>query len=223
MTNSDANAMADKAPAVQDSTRHIFPFFDLPAELRDHVYDELLVTRRRAAEEDHLALKVENLVDPNASRISRQFRSEYLARAGKRPVIAQFTDHAHFYGFEEITLPRGVLRTNIAEVRVLELGVEEYTHPMWIEVLLDQFSGLREVHLKIATSLSSEELEVELQEYDVKATWLALNKLCSWKIYRRSEPDYKNFDFDEHAANDLMGTWNFEKECWEDVKAGKSE
>ncbi|EME38330.1 hypothetical protein DOTSEDRAFT_29390 [Dothistroma septosporum NZE10] len=210
----------DLDSAVLDDSRNIFPFFDLPRELRDNIYDHLLITRRRTAEEHYLALKIDNLTDPTASRVSKQFRSEYLARACKHPIITQFIEHVDFYGdICEDTFPAPISRSQIAEFLLLEGSTEGIMHPDWIEELLTRLPKVTEVRVKIATLCSTVQ---EFEEgYDEEDGWLDIENLACFELYHSSERDYREFDFDKHAKDHLVKKWDFENKRWEYVKDKK--
>lgn len=213
---------AATALAAEDSTRHIFPFFDLLGELRDSIYDVMLLAHTQAPEEYKLAWNAWNMMVPTAFQVNHQFSREYTARIRKISVISQFTEHVDFYGSINISLPRGMLWTSTAEFRLMELSVEGHTHPEWLAPLLDRFSRLTEVHVKSAIlTMELSEFEDEMADPDTLDSWLDFKTLRSLEVYRSTESDYRDFDYDKHAAKNLIKKWDFEKECWQNVEAAE--
>ncbi|KAF7193425.1 hypothetical protein HII31_05205 [Pseudocercospora fuligena] len=75
--------------AAAESKRHIFPFFSLPRELRDAVYEDaaLKVERVQECPNEGVALKTKALC-PKLLRINKQFHTEYIEANKKNPDLA---------------------------------------------------------------------------------------------------------------------------------------
>ncbi|KAK4629454.1 hypothetical protein CLAFUW4_08036 [Fulvia fulva] len=186
--------MASLTITTTDAQRNTFPFFDLPGEIRNYIYDELFIACSRPASIDlNLDCNIGNVTDPTACRISKQFRSEYLARAGKHPIVTQFTDHIDFDGTLRYPMPRPVYRTEIVKLRLFATAVEGHSHLDWLEPLLERLPRVTEVEIKVA--LRKEVVDEQSEEVE---RWMVLRNLRSVVVYCGRGRKLENFfSFDE--------------------------
>lgn len=83
----------DSNNTLQQSTKGHFPFFDLPIELRDLVYDLLLGEEKCLYEPEHeAALSIKHYPRIEIQLVNKQLRREYLKQIEGRATVI-FGDH----------------------------------------------------------------------------------------------------------------------------------
>ncbi|TKA22895.1 hypothetical protein B0A50_07834 [Salinomyces thailandicus] len=81
----------------------VFPFFGLPRELRDSIYDDCLIFKRKFGPQYGIRLRGRRVVQPHLLLLNSQFRDEYLEQAQKKTCLV-IVDRDHYHG-EPLKLP----------------------------------------------------------------------------------------------------------------------
>ncbi|KAK4629236.1 hypothetical protein CLAFUW4_08179 [Fulvia fulva] len=100
------------------SKRRIFPFFDLPRELRDFIYGFSLCDKRLEPDH-HSAIWVTDVAPQNTMRVSRQFNEELREQVQKK---------AHLYIAQDYTTDPAPIQANTVpqqnSLRFLTVSIE---------------------------------------------------------------------------------------------------
>lgn len=171
------------------STRHIFPFFDLPRELRDMVYDESPVDKAITLDSG-LQVVGHNMALAEQLTISRQFKKEYEERAGKLATLHLndtgdlIVRPANAIGFPvPITAFRSVQLDFIAENDYLndEASITLYVNRNWVERLALCLSDTQPLSLRINVSRSEPVQDIRAQL--VEGDWAGIPHLKDIRVY----------------------------------------
>jgi hypothetical protein len=156
-----AASLADaKTVTAPELSKPAFPFFDLPRELRDEVYDSGLIFKQKIPTQTAARLRGRRVANPTLLQVSKQFRQEYLERAERQTCLV-VVDRPEYHG-ESIKLP-----TSLSYIRKLEVHIaiacdapdhlidkcrvvkEMRMHHTWIASLCSQIRNLDSVSIKV--------------------------------------------------------------------------
>lgn len=205
-----AQISADEVPsttsvALAQSENDIFPFFALPRELRDMIYDEM--KEKRTTEFDtktDLRASTYALV-PRNTAISRQFHDEAMERVEELPEL-RLTDTHGFLFDDPIQIPQSLNATIVT----LQLGVKEIPfdltgHEQWVRLWLARMSKLEVLRIQINVSSLCAAMLIHMIERS--SFWLFLKGLHELKIFCA----YGDlFDFAEESDSKLVASWKSE-------------
>ncbi|KAM3420309.1 hypothetical protein BST61_g3593 [Cercospora zeina] len=149
--------MAASPHAGDSNSRDIFPFFDLPRELRDTIY-ELAVEDRNCGEgtSDQPKMTAVNVPLPHLLQISRQFSTEYRERAEVNSTLYLY-DHIALQPNTPklstcVPIPARNIRTlhiRLASFAGEELSEEFELHEQWVKLAVHTVLGLQVLDLRI--------------------------------------------------------------------------
>ncbi|KAK5108867.1 hypothetical protein LTR62_007757 [Meristemomyces frigidus] len=137
-----------------------FRFFDLPRELRDQIYTESLVYKRKYLSQHGARLRGRQVAHPNILLISKQFKTEYLERAEEHTTLV-IVDRPEFHG-EKITLPREISYARHVELHLAiacdapdhfvnqcRVTKEVRMHHNWLSHLCSQMRHLKTLRIDL--------------------------------------------------------------------------
>lgn len=147
----------DTAPTAampeDDPQRHIFPFFELPRELRDLVYDELLLPMTCSKTGDGLIGKAQNVVFADLMTPNGQFASEYQDRARKKTVLV-LSDQGCLDPIKmgmDLSLPTAARAIRHLKFNITDHGTELHEHFAWMSAFVRQ-PHIESVNIKVVRS-----------------------------------------------------------------------
>ncbi|PPJ57417.1 hypothetical protein CBER1_01376 [Cercospora berteroae] len=205
-----AGMPTDNEPSI-DSTvpvrnnEDIFPFFALPRELRDMIYDEM--KEQRATEFDtktDLRASTYALVSRNTG-ISRQFYDEAMERVEELPELKLTDTHAFLFD-DPIQIPECLNATTVT----LQLGVSELPfdltgHEQWVRLWLARMSGLGVLRVRINVCSLSAAMLIHVIERS--SFWLHLQGFNELQVFCA----YGDLlDFAEKSDSKLVASWTSE-------------
>lgn len=197
----DENPSTTKV-ALDESEEDIFPFFALPRELRDMIYDEM--KEKRTTEFDTktgLRASTYALV-PRNTAISRQFYDEAMDRVEELPEL-RWTDTHGFLFDDPIQIPECLHATTVT----LQLGVKKLPfdltgHEQWLRLWLARMSKLEVLRIRINVCSLCAAMLIHMIERS--NFWLYLKGLLELKVFCA----YGDlFDFAEESDSKLVAMW----------------
>ena len=167
-------------------SQHIFPFFKLPAELRDMVYDYSL-QHVKLTSFMSLARRVTCVAPPNLMAVSQQFNMELIERVRKS---------SHLYVAEICTVGwpnRANIVTQQANIRSFTVISEVNDHEnslkiqrAWIEQAIEYMPNLKALHICLGIySAASRYDYIEWRTKLEQADLTSLPHLTTLEIYER--------------------------------------
>ncbi|KAK4628805.1 hypothetical protein CLAFUW4_08044 [Fulvia fulva] len=189
--------MAPTATTGTDSTRHIFPFFNMARELRDEVYDACLEEQEAAISIDlayssiDLALMASNMPTTQLKLISRRFRQEYQERSNERSDLRL----QEIMSMQVVGLRRDCLPAQLTHIRAVRLdllgfssfhygdGVLRCAYRDWTTALFKHLPKLQSLSIRI-NLLEHHLPSVELMHAELtKGRWAELPFLKGLCVY----------------------------------------
>ncbi|KAK4628946.1 hypothetical protein CLAFUW4_08376 [Fulvia fulva] len=167
-----------------NSTKNIFPFFDVPLELKDMIYDETLEDVDTYLEVG-LRVEAKNVPPTNALLISKKFKEELETRAKK---------HSHLFikdKWESAPVPKlenAILPEPATKIRRLAFETAaNYTDYMeypdqWFSRLTVQMDWLRSFDIKIIALICEDSQSEEDSEYGVDEWDRSLREQSWWEL-----------------------------------------
>ncbi|KAF2764785.1 hypothetical protein EJ03DRAFT_16056 [Teratosphaeria nubilosa] len=149
--------------AARKAKTGVFRFFDLPRELRDQIYYDSLIFKRKFESQHGSRLRARRMADVNLLVISHRFREEYLERAERHTCVV-VTDRGIYHG-EFLKLPNPLKYATRLEIFVAaccespalhgnsrhpcSVVREIRMHRKWIENLCSQMRNLSSLKIEI--------------------------------------------------------------------------
>ena len=178
-----------------EPTQKVFPFFDLPAELRNMIYDQSLDDREDQELSCHLHLKPKIVPRTNLLLVSKQMKQEYEERARKHSQLVIRDPESYNSGIEELpTLPPAA--SKVATI-ILELFIGDLED---LDIPLDDFAPLISLvtgptfHVKGLSISIIMELDTDfdtaddwVRELKKQADWEDLPKVQSIQVYNAGQ------------------------------------
>ncbi|KAK4498889.1 hypothetical protein PRZ48_009399 [Zasmidium cellare] len=155
MTSSKATYL--RKMMQDDPERYIFRFFDLPRELRDLAYDELLISHVFIELECRLEVDACEVVRPNLMTISRQFAREYKERSEKKQVTT-VSDRPPvvLHGLTARLMPLPNLLRNTKKLSIYVFGAPDVLelHKNWILATVTALPRVESLSLRVVLDMS---------------------------------------------------------------------
>lgn len=183
--------MAATDSKAADARRHIFPFFDLPLEMREMIYDESL--------EDEAVkllcgfeLDLANVPATNMLLVSKDFRREYLLRADKRSQMTIADVTSWMPGVTQFPSPA----TRVHSIRLQLVFVcheDDQDHLEWLSELIPRCEKLRVLDARI--HYDPHILSFAKARDLISKDWIVLQSLTTLKVYEREIDGVSDWDF----------------------------
>lgn len=195
-------AAANHFPAVADGDdhqRHIFPFFDLPQELRDEIYD-LSLTRYFACLSCGFSLEATDIPAIDLLLVSKAFAREYQLRAKKKSEVA-IMDTSDWSPGIDVCLPQRISRFHTVRACLacdFDYGIdasEVEGHSLWLRELAASAKQPYSLSIHVNHSPSHDGLCVS----SLFQEWTALQGVKELKLYQRTSSKAL-FDFASRAG-----------------------
>lgn len=186
--------------------RDIFPFFDLPRELRDMVFAILLTVTVTEVARNGLSIDRNNLPQTQFLTISHQFTAEYLT-SGTLEISDTRLNYPRATAIEvpNVALLSHILNLNICSGPRISSQIN-YNQP-WVQDVLRQMKHINGIRIQInlidTTSPSACCEQLIKSEY-----WLKLFALTSLEIFHCSED--KLYEFDDKSRVPVLW-WSRER------------
>lgn len=122
---------------TSDTSRHTFPFLDLPLEMREMIYDETLEVFEGELDCGGLKYQASRL---GLLLVCKQLESEYSGRAKKKQTLLLQDIRRNTYA-EKFNLPYPTATTKVtANIRVQRICFQAdiYHHRVWLSKLIEQ-------------------------------------------------------------------------------------
>ncbi|KAM3421590.1 hypothetical protein BST61_g1977 [Cercospora zeina] len=199
------DSLSSTNAAVVERTKHIFPFFDLPRELRDMIYDETRELRITKVKTESGLLASWSFLVPRNTTVCRQFHSEATQRIEKVPELT-LTDTSAFLFDEPAPLSPQLWPPTL----MLHLAVKDFPHDLadherWIKPWLERMSDLQVLRIRMQVDCPHEAMLVETI---VRSQfWLHLKNLQELHVLR---VDRELFDFADASSSRPLATWTSE-------------
>lgn len=193
-----ARSKVVSARMAAKSTKHVFPFLNLPAELRDIIYDYSLTIYTTHMSSEFL-IEAKGVARVHLLLISKQFKSELEERAKKhsRLRIKDVGVSRHRSMPRPYTSFRSILRFPAIKTRKLVLQLqttrlERHLPDMkrWIELLLPQIQDLAHLDIRIVTVELNEEDVEEWKEALTEQKWYQFRVLERVRVINSSADHY---------------------------------
>ncbi|KAF2161885.1 hypothetical protein M409DRAFT_27613 [Zasmidium cellare ATCC 36951] len=209
-TTSPTSANASNFPQ-DDSKRHIFPFFDLPRELRDMAYDKMLISSVSKKLPCQLQITVVNMAEVKLMTINRQFAHEYKERAEKEQATT-LTDGPDVdlddLSTDVMPLPTLLRATKILKIDIAGGSWSLSRHKSRISTIAAANSHLTSLSVKIVLTYRGFMGNVRELLRDLAT----VQKLVSLEVFAE-DMRYEVFDFE--YQNLLVLRWSAESGLWE--------
>lgn len=198
-----------------DPNRHIFPFFDLPRELRDLTYDEMLLPTAGTKFVCGLKLEGHNVPSAGLPTVSRQFASKYEDRGRKKArLVVDDTEHLMAYaacGFS----PTVTKSARFVHVNISTWDVVISDHHAWLSSLTE-LPQLESLSIKLVWDNPVEE-ELDLDDFmDIELQELCdFKHLTSFEVFA-TKNEVLHFDFSKH--DDMILKWSTENRSFQKFK-----
>ncbi|KAI7337466.1 hypothetical protein KC315_g2299 [Hortaea werneckii] len=179
---------------AQKEQTSTFNFFNLPRELRDSIYDESLIFKRKFEDQSGVRLRGRRLVQIHLLLINRQFRDEYLERAEKKTCLV-IVDRDRYHG-EPLKLPAIMKYTRKLELHLAlacdvpdhivsrcKVTQEVRMHRKWIGNLCDQMQHLESVKINVLIDAHEHVTECEKSILEEEYRFTNLENLTSLEIF----------------------------------------
>lgn len=213
-----------------DPQRHIFPFFDLPAELRNEVYDFSLGNVETHIRK-HVKAQTTNVASINLLLVSRQFNQEYADRAESAKEFATLKlSETPCNCPSNIALPPSAktikhvtFELAFDETNVVEMYEKSFKHLRRITFVLKQMRTVKTLDFRhhFIDWREEEFFGVEYAFFWLRGDKLlklsCLTKLECYFLDEQKHPDTSIWDFDDKAK--LSIKWNKETGKLEYVKS----
>ncbi|KAI7212189.1 hypothetical protein KC333_g7253 [Hortaea werneckii] len=180
--------------STQKKQTSTFNFFNLPRELRDSIYDESLIFKRKFEDQSGVRIRGRRLVQIHLLLINRQFRDEYLERAEKKTCLV-IVDRDRYHG-ESLKLPAIMKYTRKLELHLAlacdvpdhilsrcKVTQEVRMHRKWIGNLCDQMKHLESVKIHVLIDAHEHVTECEGHILKEQYRFTNLENLTSLEIF----------------------------------------
>lgn len=222
----DDGIMADEgvAEGTESNTmsqRDIFPFFKLPRELRDSVYDECCCTRRIRASFWEPELNASGVASPHLFAVSRQFAEEYTLRVEKYAPTLDISE-VDIVTPEPFKLPRVYCRkVAVLKLNIWTPGLDYLTMSgTWVESVLSQMKGLQSVYIRLACDSNDSLVSAYAEELN-SSFWTRIPKLAGLRAHMYVESDNPDWGLVDEMP--LIMEWSRETGEVEDLTESESE
>ncbi|KAK4498888.1 hypothetical protein PRZ48_009398 [Zasmidium cellare] len=200
--------------------KDIFPFFRLPLELREAIYDETLEDRDEQLDYDK-TLKYQACSTPlvNLLRVSKRVKQEYEARARKK-MSFRIDDMFGETSTGPCLLPEAAVKIPLAVASIVvfhrRYGKEFDMHRKWLLELIKQFKTLECLRLTIKVARDS--LQENKARVEGFLRWLSATLTAAFV----AEVHGAEYDFNDETEMKKeffpMMRWSYEKGKLEDIK-----
>lgn len=203
--------VVEEMPVTTDVAPKLsFNWFGLPQELRDEVYEHLLVFKQILPLQHDVRLRARRSIDPRLLTVSRQFKHEYSARAEQRTCLV-IVDRVDFEG-KLLKLPKPLMYVRKLELHLAlacsvqppwstekcRVQKELRMHRKWIVDLTKQMRHLDSITINV---LVDPHQQVETCKKNLVAEYYKLTNL----------EELVSLDVFECDFESRMGKWNFMK------------